>query len=134
MILTRNIFNGTIVGAILAVIGLASSAFAASAVPFTAEAFQSAQAAGDPILIEVHADWCSTCKVQAPIVGRLTANPKFKNVKIFRVDFDSQKPVVKQFGANMQSTLIMFKGAAERGRSVGDTKEASIAALLDKGL
>lgn len=134
MILTRNIFNGAIIGAILAVIGLASSAFAASAVPFTAEAFQSAQAAGDPILIEVHADWCSTCKAQSPIVGRLTANPKFKNVKIFRVDFDSQKPVVKQFGANMQSTLIMFKGAAERGRSVGDTKEASIAALLDKGL
>ena len=42
------------------------------------------------------------------------------------------KPVVKQFGAQMQSTLIVFKGAAEQGRSVGDTKEASIAALLDK--
>ena len=34
----------------------------------------------------------------------------------------------------MQSTLIVFKGAAEQGRSVGDTKEASIATLLDKSL
>jgi hypothetical protein len=44
------------------------------------------------------------------------------------------KPQVKEFGANMQSTLIVFKGAAEKGRSVGDTAEASIAALLDKSL
>jgi thioredoxin 1 len=28
----------------------------------------------------------------------------------------------------------VFKGAAEQGRSVGDTREASIAALLDKSL
>ena len=64
----------------------------------------------------------------------MTADPRFKNLKIFRVDFDAMKPVVKQFGAQMQSTLIVFKGAAEQGRSVGDTKEASIAALLDKSL
>ena len=44
------------------------------------------------------------------------------------------KPVVKEFGAQMQSTLIIFKGSAEQGRSVGDTREASIAALLDKSL
>jgi hypothetical protein len=44
------------------------------------------------------------------------------------------KPVVKQFGAQMQSTLIVFKGTAEQGRSVGDTKQGSIAALLDKSL
>jgi hypothetical protein len=55
-------------------------------------------------------------------------------LKIFRVDFDAQKAVVKQFKAQMQSTLIVFKGSAEQGRSVGDTRQASIAALLDKSL
>jgi thioredoxin 1 len=34
----------------------------------------------------------------------------------------------------MQSTLIAFKGANEEGRSVGDTKRDSIAALLNKVL
>jgi thioredoxin 1 len=134
MFLTRRVLNGALIAAALAVGGLASSAFANSAVPFTADAFKSAQAAGQPILVEVHADWCSVCRAQAPVIGRLTASPKFKDMKIFRVDFDSQKPAVKQFGANMQSTLIVFKGTAEQGRSVGDTKEASIAALLNKGL
>jgi thioredoxin-like negative regulator of GroEL len=89
---------------------------------------------GAPILVEIHADWCPTCKAQNPILDRLTSNAKFKDLKIFRVDFDAMKPVVKQFGAQMQSTLIVFKGTAEQGRSVGDTKEASIEALLDKSL
>jgi len=44
------------------------------------------------------------------------------------------KPVVQQFGAQKQSTLIVFKGAAEQGRSVGDSRETSIGTLLDKSL
>jgi thioredoxin 1 len=133
MILTRRLFNGTIVAAMLGAVALSSRA-SANEVPYSAEAFKAAQAAGSPILVEIHADWCPVCKAQQPILDKLTADPKFKNLKIFRVDFDSMKPEVKQFGAQMQSTLIVFKGALEQGRSVGDTKEASIAALLDKSL
>jgi thioredoxin 1 len=62
------------------------------------------------------------------------AEPKFKNLVYFVVDFDNQKDAVKYFGARMQSTLIAFKGATETGRSVGDTSRASIATLLSKTL
>ena len=116
------------------VAGRCSSASANTTVPFSEQAFKAAQAAGSPILVEIHADWCPTCKAQKPILDKLTADPKFKDLKIFRVDFDAMKPVVKEFRAQMQSTLIVFKGSAEEGRSVGDTKEASIEALLDKSL
>jgi thioredoxin-like negative regulator of GroEL len=132
--MTRNFFTGVMLAAVLAVFGLVSSAFAGTPTPFSAEAFKAAQASGTPILVEIHADWCPTCKAQTPIVERLSAGSKFQNLKIFRVDFDAQKPIVKQFGAQMQSTLIVFKGATEQGRSVGDTKEASIASLLNKAL
>jgi len=134
MILTRRVFGWTLVAAALTADGLLSSAAANSTVPFTAEAFKAAQASGGPILIEIHADWCPTCKAQKPILDKLTADPKFRDLKIFRVDFDSMKPQVKELGARMQSTPIVFKGATEKGRSVGDTAEASIAALLDKSL
>jgi len=134
MILSRRMFNGTMIAAALGTAGVASSASANGAVPFTEQAFKAAQASGSPILIEIHADWCPTCKAQKPILDELTSAPKFKDLKIFRVDFDAQKPVVKEFKAQMQSTLIVFKGSAEQGRSVGDTKQASIATLLDKSL
>jgi thioredoxin len=133
MMMVRRFFGIAMLAAALVVGGLLQ-AQADTAVPYSDAAFKAAQAAGQPILIEIHADWCPTCKAQKPILDKLTGEPKFKDLKIFRVDFDAMKPVVKVFGAQMQSTLIVFKGATETGRSVGDTKEASIAALLDKSL
>ncbi len=117
--------------------GLASLSSAASALEvqkFTKAAFETAQSAGKPILIEIHADWCPTCKAQSPIIGELTAQPKFKDMAILAVDFDNQKDIVKAFGARTQSTLIVFKGKSETGRSVGDTNTASIAKLLDSAI
>jgi hypothetical protein len=60
--------------------------------------------------------------------------PKFSELRVFEVDFDSQKDVVRSLRARMQSTLITFRGAQEVGRSVGDTKRESIEALLAKAL
>jgi thioredoxin 1 len=111
---------------------VAFAARAAETQDYNAKAFAAAQAAGKPILVEIHASWCPTCKAQLPILGELEKQDKFKNLMVFRVDFDSQKDAVKAFGARMQSTLITFKGAVETGRSVGDTNAASIASLLDK--
>lgn len=131
MISRRKIFIGSAAGA-ASVAVLAMPALAAAPQPFTLAAFEAAQKAGKPILVEIHADWCPTCKAQAPIIGELSAQPKFKDLVVFRVDFDKQTDVVRKFGAQMQSTLIVFKGAQEVGRSVGETQRAAISALLDK--
>ena len=111
--------------------GLTAAAGTAS---FTAAAFEAAQKAGKPILIDVTAPWCPTCKAQAPLVNGLAAGPLFKDLQVFDVDFDSQKDVLRRFGVQRQSTLIVFKGATEMGRSVGDTDKISIEALLARGL
>jgi thiol-disulfide isomerase/thioredoxin len=110
------------------------TAFAMSPQPFNAQAFADAQKAGRPILVAIHASWCPTCKVQTPILSELTDDPKFKKLAYFVVDFDSQKDLVERFGARMQSTLVVFKGNTEEGRSVGVTNRASIDALLNKTL
>ena len=120
--------------AVVATAAFAVPAFATETQGFTPDAFASAQKAGKPIFVAIHASWCPTCAAQRPILSQLMADPKFKNLTYFVVDFDSQKDAVKSFGARMQSTLIAFKGDHETGRSVGDTDRASIAALLNKTL
>ena len=109
-------------------------AFAAETKTFNSGSFAAAQKAGKPILVAIHASWCPTCKAQKPILNELMAEPKFKDLIYFVVDFDTQKDAVRFFGARIQSTLIAFKGTAETGRSVGDTERSSIAALLNKTL
>ena len=105
-------------------------AFAAQTVNFEQSQFAAAQGAGRPILIDIRASWCPTCAAQKPIIERLTAAPGSKDLLIFTVDFDSQKDVVRHFGARSQSTLIAFHGTRETARSVGDTDEKLIATLL----
>jgi thioredoxin 1 len=125
---------------LLAVLGLCltlpfvSAAVAADKKPFTPAAFEAAQASGKPILIDVSASWCPTCKAQAPILSKLMGDPRYKNVVAFNVDYDSQKDVLRKFNVQRQSTLIVFKGKQEAGRSVADTNPASIEAMLAKGL
>lgn len=97
---------------------------------FTEAGFAAAQKAGKSILIEIHADWCPTCRAQAPIITGLLATPKYKNIVAFRVDFDGQVDVVRAMGAQQQSTLITFKGTQEMGRSVGETNPAALEALM----
>jgi thioredoxin len=102
--------------------------------PFDAAAFAEAQKAGKPILIDVFAAWCPTCRAQNPILVQLTREPKYKDMVVFKVDFDTQSDALRALNAQSQSTLIVFNGETEKGRSVGDTNKDSIAALLDKAL
>lgn len=120
--------------AALSFLALTRRAFAAEKTAYAPAAFAAAQAAGAPILVEIFAPWCPTCRAQQPILERLEAEPKFKALKVFRVDFDNQKEIVRSFGVKSQSTLIMFKGQQETGRTVGDTDAGSIAALLNTAL
>lgn len=97
---------------------------------FTSEAFAQAQAAGQPILVEVHADWCPTCRAQAPAIRRAAAASEFEDLVVFTLDFDRQTAERRALGVRAQSTLIAFRGRAETGRSVGDTDPSRIGALL----
>lgn len=106
----------------------------ASEEPYRQAAFDQLQKEGLPILVSIHADWCPTCRAQAPILSKLLEREDYRRIHALRVDFDQQKDVVKSFKATMQSTLIVFKEGREVGRSVGETREAQIEVLLKKAL
>jgi thioredoxin 1 len=118
----------------LAPAGLTSAQAAEATQPYTPAAFAAAQKAGKSILVKITAPWCSTCKAQRPILDELTAAPKFRDLAVFEIDFDTQKDAVAAMRATMQATLITFKGESETGRLVYDTRKPAISALLDKAI
>jgi len=121
-----------LLASVLAPVALMRRARAATVIPFTDAGFQAVQAGNDPILVAIHASWCPICAKQRPILSQLEADPAFKTLAVFMVDFDTQKDVVHAMGAQKQSTLIAFHGKQETARSVGVTDPAAIRALLDK--
>lgn len=106
----------------------------AAPIPYTQTGFDELQKAGKSILVEVHASWCPTCRAQAPIVNELLKKKEYQAITVLRVDFDSQKDALKTFNVSKQSTLLVFKGGKEMGRSTGDTSPSSIEALLQKAI
>ena len=115
-------------------LSLGPTAFAAERQPFDQAAFEAAQAAGKPILVEISAPWCPICKAQAPTLARLKSEPRFKELVSFNIDFDTQKDLLRQFNVQKQSTLIVFKGKQETGRSTGVTDPGAIETLLEKSI
>ncbi|MEX0852751.1 MAG: thioredoxin family protein [Bauldia sp.] len=125
-----------------AAVGLTAAAFltgfrlasAAERVRFGRAAFEAALKSGRAVLIDISASWCPTCLRQKEIVTELTAKPEFADYLVFEVDYDTEKDVMRSFGAQQRSTLIAFKNGAEVGRIVGDTSVTVIKALLEKAI
>lgn len=120
---------------VISVILLSGTAILATAgeiKPYSQQEFDALAQAGKPVVVDVSAPWCPTCKAQKPIVDSLAKQPAYKDVTIFMVDFDSEKNILKQFKVNMQSTLIGFKAGQETARSVGDSTPAGIEAIFKK--
>jgi thioredoxin 1 len=101
---------------------------------FTQAAFEAAQAAGRPIIVEVSATWCPVCKAQAPILASLKSKPEYRNVAFFEIDFDTHKDALQSLKVSKQSTLIAFKGKAEITRTTGDTSAAGIEKLFKSAI
>jgi thioredoxin 1 len=115
---------------IVAALLVAAPASATEFRTYDQRAFVAAQAADRPILVEVHAPWCPICAAQGKALKKFTANAGYKDLIVFRIDFDSQKPIWSKFGAKSQSTLIAYHGRKETGRIAYDSNEQHISALL----
>ena len=115
-------------------LALAPPAGAAERTAFDRAAFDAAVAAGGPVLVDVYAPWCTTCRAQSKALDRVFRKPEYAGYRVFVVDYDSGKDVMRSFGATQRSTLIVFSGGVERGRVVGDTRAEAIEALLATGL
>ena len=103
--------------------------FAAERVPFDRSAFDAAVKAGGPVLVDVSATWCITCRAQEAVLERL-----YSAFETFVVDYDTEKDIMRTFGVQQRSTLIVYKGGAEVGRLTGETGADVIEALLAKAV
>jgi thioredoxin 1 len=111
-----------------------SSAALAAEQPYTAAAFQKLIAAHQPLAVVLHADWCPTCRAQAPVLKELAGTPEFRNLTILIADFDSEKALRQTLNASQQSTVVTFSDGREAARATGYTDRDKLASLLRTAL
>ncbi len=69
-----------------------------------------------------------------PLLQSLMEEKKFANAATFQVQYDTQRDFLKTHGVRWQSTILVFKGAQEKGRSTGDVDKARIRSLMERAL
>jgi thioredoxin 1 len=103
-------------------------------VPFNQAQFDASRAAGKPVAVVFHADWCPTCRAQAPLLKELAQSPELQPVTLYIANFDTENALKKSLGVTHQSTIVVFNRGREVARSTGDTRQENLAALLRRAI
>jgi len=102
-----------------------SNALDVSEATFQGEVLDSDQ----PVLVDFWATWCTPCKAMAPAIDKLVEEMA-DQVKVVKVDIDSNPSVASQFGVMSIPSFIIFKGGAEVGRKMGMMSFEDLKALV----
>ena len=73
-----------------------------------------------PIIIDFWAEWCSPCRLIAPIMAELAEEYKGK-IKVGKLDVDSNQQTAIKYGVRSIPTVLMLKN--------GEVKEVVIGAV-----
>ena len=123
-----------LLGAVAAVFFAATQLTAKDApegwVQYSPEAFATAQASGELVVVDVFAPWCPTCRAQAPILDELRQDDRLADATFIKVNFDKNRAFLREHRIPRQSTILVFKGETEVARSIAETNRMRLRAVV----
>ncbi len=122
----------SLLAALFMLTALAAGAAAVEKKPFDKTRFDALRSAGEVVLVDVFADWCSTCARQQEVIKAYVADNPERELHILEVNFDRDKEWVRHFRAPRQSTLLLYSGEDQIWFSVAETRPDVIRAEFDK--
>ncbi len=84
-----------------------------------------------PVIIDFWAEWCSPCRLIAPIIEEL-ANEYEGKVKVGKLDVDVNQQTAIKYGVRSIPTVLMFKNGEVKDVIIGAVPKAMFVEKLEK--
>lgn len=87
--------------------------------------------AGKPVIIDLYADWCTPCKMMAPIFGRVAESAADK-AEFVKIDIDVRPEIADRYGVMSVPTIIGIAAGGEiRCNASGVMNEPALRELAE---
>ena len=98
----------------------------------TATFDETVRSSDKPILIDFWAEWCTPCKMIAPILAELAKEQT--SIQIAKLDVDSNPEIAMRFNVMSIPTLLVIQDGEIKKRLVGAKGKGSLLAELEEFL
>ncbi len=84
-----------------------------------------------PVIIDFWAEWCSPCRLIAPIIEEL-ANEYEGKIKVGKLDVDVNQQTAIKYGVRSIPTVLMFKDGEVKDVIIGAVPKAMFIEKIEK--
>lgn len=85
---------------------------------------------GRPVVIDLYGEWCSPCKMLAPVYARV-AEANDQRAAFVKVDVDVRPELAQRFGVMSIPFIVGISGGEVRHAEPGIMNETALNALVD---
>ena len=82
-----------------------------------------------PVLIDFWAEWCSPCRMMAPVVEEI-ANEMEGSIKVCKANVDENQDLAAEYEVMSIPTFIIIKDGKETARTIGVQPKEEILKLI----